>query len=230
MAGFLDERISADQLFLNAPRCRTRREATEYYLGNTRFAEPHPQATCTQDEMLHQIYHPYTNGLVLNRQLIVQKDQTVRKSFRTGQSDIKAERRNLEIVRTSTSIPVPRTHSYHRSAEFEHLIMDKMPGKMLESVWPSLSIPERESMADQVTAYVDKLQGLRSPCIDAALAHRAPLPAEVKGIKGVRRREVQKVPGPTKHRWLCAKQKRSSRRPTLRIHTCGLGLEQHHGR
>ncbi|KAH8661821.1 kinase-like domain-containing protein [Ilyonectria robusta] len=179
MASFFDAPISDDYFFVNAPCCRTRREATLYYLHNTHFVELQPP-TDTPVEVLHQIAHPFSMGSVTDRQIVIQIDGDIRKSVRIGRSNLSAEKSSLELVRARTSIPVPFIHQYYLSADYEHLVMSKMPGVTLETAWPMLSPHEREFIADEVVSLIRQLRTLHSPHIQAALLQRQPLRAGIK--------------------------------------------------
>lgn len=156
MASFFDTPLPEGHFFANAPNCCTQREATLDYLHRTHFSELQPPGD-TPLEMLHQITDPFSIGSVIDRQVVVQKDGAIRKSVRIGRSNLGAEKRSLELVKANTSVPVPRVHQHYLSAEFEHLVMDNMPGITLETAWPTLSQLERESIADQVVSLVQQL-------------------------------------------------------------------------
>lgn len=87
-----------------------------------------------------------------------------------------------ELVRANTSISVPRVYEYYKSAEFEHLVMERMPGRTLEKAWPTLEAYEKEKIADDVVALLHELRKLRSPNIKAALLHRKPIRSGLVGI------------------------------------------------
>jgi aminoglycoside phosphotransferase len=90
-------------------------------------------------------------------------------------SDLKFEKEILEIVRANTSIPVPQVHEYYKSDEFEHLILERLPGVTLEEAWPTLEPQERKAIADEVVALLGEMRKLHSPYTKAALLHRNPL-------------------------------------------------------
>ncbi|KAF4493898.1 kinase-like domain [Fusarium agapanthi] len=177
MDNFFDTPIPEDQVFFNAPQCRTRRGATRHYLDHTPFTELQPDVP---GEILHQIFHPFSMGSVTDRQITCQTDGTICKSARVGRSNLGAEKQNLGLVATETSVPVPRVRQYFMSDEFEHLVMDSVPGMTLEQVWPTLSHLERESVADQVVSLIHQLRELRSTYIKAALLFRKPLRAGLR--------------------------------------------------
>ncbi|MCJ1255151.1 hypothetical protein MMC24_002967 [Lignoscripta atroalba] len=171
---FHDQPISPEHFFSNAPNARTRREATHYYLDSTTFLESHP-AVNSAEKVIHQITHPFSIGTIIDRQVVLQTDNSIRKSVRVHRSDLCAEKDTLELVRANTSIPVPRVYDYYRSEEFEHLVMEKMSGVTLEKAWPTLEVHEKEDIADQVVEFLIELRKLSSPYIEAALLNRKPL-------------------------------------------------------
>ncbi|KAF4452877.1 Protein kinase-like domain [Fusarium austroafricanum] len=192
MASFFDTPIPNDQIFANAPNCRTRREATQHYLHSTHFSEPQPP-TDSAVKILHQITHPFSMGKLIDRQVILQDDGcTIRKSVRIGRSSLSAEKRYLELVKAKTSVPVPSVRHYYLSKEFEHLIMDNMPGMTLERAWPTLSPLERESIADEVASLVEQLRKLHSPCIEAALLQRQPFRTGFRGVTAFNMERIKK--------------------------------------
>jgi hypothetical protein len=90
-------------------------------------------------------------------------------------SNLRAEKDALELVRANTSIPVPQVYDYYKSAEFEHLVIERLLGITLEEAWPTLEVHEKERIADEVVAFLEEIRKLRSPYIKAALLHRKPL-------------------------------------------------------
>ena len=108
-------------------------------------------------------------GGIVDRRIVLQQDQRVRKSVRIGLSDLESEKKHLDLVKANTTAPVPHAYEHYKSEEFEHLVMEKMPGTTLENAWPTLSTAERESIADQVVDFIGELGNLQSPVIQAAL-------------------------------------------------------------
>ncbi|MEU7904348.1 aminoglycoside 3'-phosphotransferase/choline kinase family protein [Actinoplanes sp. NPDC049118] len=65
-------------------------------------------------------------------------------------------------------LPVP-TPGVHASGSFErwgYVLMDRMPGVSLASVWPGLSPPERDALADQLGEAIAALHTVAVPEID----------------------------------------------------------------
>ena len=174
MNQFYDRPISSSHFFINAPYARTRREATRHYLSSSKFLEYQP-ALSNSEKVIHRISHPASIESVIDRQVVLQTNDTIRKSVRVNLSNLRAEKDTLQLLRASTSIPVPRVYDYYKTAEFEHLVMEKMPGITLEEAWPALEPYNREKIADEVVTFLDEIRKLRSPRIEAALLHRKPL-------------------------------------------------------
>jgi aminoglycoside phosphotransferase len=181
MNSFLDEPISSKQYFANAPGAHTRREATHSYFRCKVFVEPKPHLDSSEN-IIHQITHPASIDLITDRQVVLQSDNRIRKSIRTHLSDLKAEKETLEIIRANTSIPVPQVYDYYKSAEFEHLILERLPGVTLEEAWPTLEAQEKERIADDVVALLGEMRKLQSPHIKTALLHRKPLQSNTRAL------------------------------------------------
>lgn len=174
MDNFYDKPISSKLFFVNAPNARTRREATHCYLTAAKFLDSQPPLS-SSEKVIHQITHPASIESIIDRRIVLQRDDNIRKSVRVHLSDLCAEKDALELVRANTSIPVPRVYDYYKSAGFEHLVMERLPGMTLEEAWPTLEVHEKERIADEVVAFLDEIRKLRSPYIKAALLHRKPL-------------------------------------------------------
>ncbi|CRG85537.1 hypothetical protein PISL3812_02589 [Talaromyces islandicus] len=172
---FYDEPISSNQYFANAPNARTRREAAEFFWKGKVLAEPRPPVD-SSESVLHQIAHPYCpDDSIINRQVVLQSDNRIRKSVRFRFPILSFEKELLDILRANTSVPVPRVYNYYRSAEFEHLILEKIPGVTLQEAWPTLKVHERQKIADQVVAFLGEIRKLHSPHIKATQVLREPL-------------------------------------------------------
>lgn len=72
-------------------------------------------------------------------------------------SDLRAEKEALELICTKTSIPVPRVHEHYETAEFEHLVMEKMPDITLEKAWPTLEMSAKVDIADELVGFLTEL-------------------------------------------------------------------------
>jgi aminoglycoside phosphotransferase len=181
MNSFFDQPISSKQYFTNAPDAHTRREATYSYLERKAFIEPKPPLD-KSDTIIHQITHPASINSVIDRQVILQSDNRIRKSVRTHLSDLKSEKEILEIVRANTSVPVPQVYAYYKSEEFEHLILEKLPGVTLEQAWPTLELHEKRNIADEVVTFLEEIRKLHCPHIKAALLDRNPLRSDIRDV------------------------------------------------
>lgn len=95
--------------------------------------------------------------------------------MRVHLSNLRAEKDTLELVRANTLIPVPQVYDYYKSAEFEHLVIERLLSITLEEAWPTLEVYEKERIADKVVAFLEEIRKLRSLYIKAALLYRKPL-------------------------------------------------------
>lgn len=126
-ASFFNQPISSRHYFINAPEAQTRREASHSFFSRKVFSEPRPQAA-SSESIIHEITHPASLDTIIGRQVALQNEnKTIRKSVRINQSNLKFEKEILETVKANTSIPVPQVYDYYRSAEFEHLVLEKLP-------------------------------------------------------------------------------------------------------
>jgi aminoglycoside phosphotransferase len=181
MDSFFDQPISSKQYFANAPDARTQREATHSYFSCKVFAEPQPPLD-SSESIFHQITHPASINSIIDQQVVLQSDNRIRKSIRAHLSDLKSEKEILEIVRANISIPVPQVYDYYKSAEFEHLILERLPGVTLEEAWPTLEAQEKKRITDEVVALLGEIRKLHSPYIKAALLHRKPLQSDIRDV------------------------------------------------
>lgn len=88
--------------FPNAPQARTRREAAHYYVKSSAFVEPSP-ALSSSESVIQRITHPASNDSIIDRQVLLQADNAIRKSVRLPLSDLRAEKEALELIRAKTS-------------------------------------------------------------------------------------------------------------------------------
>lgn len=101
-------------------------------------------------------------------------------SVRAHLSNLKFEKETLVIVKANTSIAVPEAYDYYRSAEFKHLVLERLPGVTLENPWPNLPLEERTRIAEQVVSFLAELRNLSSPNIKVAIYQRKPLRAGIR--------------------------------------------------
>ena len=72
----------------------------------------------------------------------------------------------MELVRTQTSIPLPRVWRVVRKDGHS---MDYIPGKTLEECWPHLSIWRKFWVTWKLRSYIRQLRGITLPQIEARL-------------------------------------------------------------
>jgi aminoglycoside phosphotransferase (APT) family kinase protein len=219
MDQFYDSPISPSYYFANAPQARTRREATRYYLTSAAFVEPCPVLS-SSEIVIHRITHPASIESSIDRQVVLQTDNAIRKSVRVPLSDLRAEKETLELVRANTSIPVPRVYQHYTTAEFEHLVMERMPGTTLEAAWPTLETSDKEDIADEVVSFLGELRALRSPYIQAALLHRRPLRSGLVGTPDFNSERFSQLPS---NEYISAyvQSRAASAQPQLNLYTHG---------
>ncbi|PHH66758.1 hypothetical protein CDD81_5890 [Ophiocordyceps australis] len=93
---------------------------------------------------------------------MLRENQTIRKSVRKGETDLSAEVGNLMFVRRHSTVRVPQVYKYWETVDFQHVIMENLPGVTLESVWEDLTNKERNNIAVEVVAHLKDLRQLRS--------------------------------------------------------------------
>jgi serine/threonine protein kinase len=69
------------------------------------------------------------------------------------------------MVSRNTSIPIPKVidHWFLSQSDREGIVMEWIPGKTLESVWPSLNDDQRSHIAEQLKGYISELRSLTQP-------------------------------------------------------------------
>lgn len=128
------------------------------FFSRKEFSEPSPPAA-SSESIIHQITHPASLNTIIDRQVVLQNDDNkIRKSVRIHLSNLKFEKEILETVKASTSIPVPKVYEYYRSAEFEHLVLERLPSITLEKAWLTLSLEEKIKIADQVVSFLGRYE------------------------------------------------------------------------
>ncbi|KAK7434315.1 hypothetical protein VKT23_020265 [Stygiomarasmius scandens] len=74
------------------------------------------------------------------------------------------ERDIMELVRTHTSIPVPRAHGFLYNGELPDLLVtDYIPGRRLSEVWPTMSVFSKFWVIVTLRSYVQQLRGVLAP-------------------------------------------------------------------
>ncbi|KAF9073040.1 kinase-like domain-containing protein [Rhodocollybia butyracea] len=69
-----------------------------------------------------------------------------------------AEARALAFVHSNTSIPVPRIRRYIKGQRHGYLLMEKIPGKRLDRVWPSYTPLQKFIVAWTLRGYIRQLR------------------------------------------------------------------------
>lgn len=183
MEVYMIEPLAEGFVFANAPGCRTRRETSRQYLGECRIVEASPNLTSSYAEIVHTIYDFFTFNTIIDRQVVLLDNGLVRKSVRTGQSDLAGEADMPNDLIVLTSVPVPTVHEVTTSPDFEHLILKKLPGVTLQAASPDLSYEDMEQLADQVVAFVHDWRRLKSHILKATMPMRMRLAAWVNDLQ-----------------------------------------------
>ncbi|PYI05492.1 phosphotransferase enzyme family protein [Aspergillus sclerotiicarbonarius CBS 121057] len=84
------------------------------------------------------------------------------------------EGENMLYVQKSTSIPVPRVYALYSNPETRknYIIMERIAGQTLLSLWPELNHSEKETVAATLQTYFDELRQLPSPGYYGSLGKR----------------------------------------------------------
>lgn len=70
---------------------------------------------------------------------------------------------NLEYVRNSTSVPVPKVHCAFTRRGCTYIVMDYIHGQTLWSWWQTASSESKESVRRQLRGYMSKLRSVPNP-------------------------------------------------------------------
>ncbi|BDD57415.1 hypothetical protein MPDQ_005536 [Monascus purpureus] len=75
------------------------------------------------------------------------------------------EGENMLFVRAKTKVPVPRVFALYSNPETgkKFIVMERIIGQTLLSVWPQLSSPEKELISNTLRTYFDELRQLPPP-------------------------------------------------------------------
>ncbi|KAL4948021.1 phosphotransferase enzyme family protein [Aspergillus filifer] len=82
---------------------------------------------------------------------------------------------NLLFVQENTKIPVPRVYVLYTSPETarNYIVMEQVHGETLQSLWPRLTSPEKDSIISTMRAYFDELMSLPSQGYYVSLSGRS---------------------------------------------------------
>lgn len=76
---------------------------------------------------------------------------------------------NFRFIASKTTIPVPKVHDVRwENDKIVGIVMDYMPGKLLEDVWETLSPEQKKSISEQLHGYICQLRNLKGDYIGAA--------------------------------------------------------------
>ncbi|KAK7696306.1 hypothetical protein QCA50_000960 [Cerrena zonata] len=92
------------------------------------------------------------------------------------------EAQTMELVRTQTSVPVPRIHRVVEVGKSCYIFMDYIPGQTLEECWPHLSIWRKLWVAWKLRSYIRQLRHIKLPQIEAGVP--GPLTDDICQPKG----------------------------------------------
>ncbi|KAL4791636.1 kinase-like domain-containing protein [Aspergillus venezuelensis] len=84
------------------------------------------------------------------------------------------EGENLIFVRENTNIPVPRVYALYTKSESgkNYIVMEQIHGETLQSLWPRLTLPEKDSITATMKVYFDELRSLPAPDYYGSLGGR----------------------------------------------------------
>lgn len=100
-----------------------------------------------------------------SRQIVAVKDKVIK----SGLNLRRHEARNLQFIAENTTIPVPRVHDIHcQDGTVRSIVMNYMPGKPLDKVWPHMTHDEKDSVAQELRSYITQLRRLKGDYIGAA--------------------------------------------------------------
>ncbi len=90
-------------------------------------------------------------------------DTTVMKWLPFERELIVSEALVYDILLHHTTIPVPRVHRLLAGHEFPGFIMDRVRGRQLAHIWPSLSILGKIRVAFVLRHYIKQLRAIKHP-------------------------------------------------------------------
>ncbi|KAJ7635092.1 hypothetical protein FB45DRAFT_1002503 [Roridomyces roridus] len=69
----------------------------------------------------------------------------------------------LEVLAQHTTIPVPRVHCLAQTDYGHIIVMDRISGKQLSTLWPTMSVEEKNGIADTLAGYLRQLRSVQIP-------------------------------------------------------------------
>ncbi|CAM6090447.1 unnamed protein product [Calypogeia fissa] len=84
------------------------------------------------------------------------------------------EGQTILFVQRNTSVPVPRIYAiYNDISDCKiYIVMERITGESLETLWPKMSEAERRIISEKLRESVDQLRGLSSPGSYCSLGNR----------------------------------------------------------
>jgi len=77
------------------------------------------------------------------------------------------EAETMKYVRNNTTLPVPKVINYWTHDEYNYILMEKVAGSTLESIWPTLQEDEKRSILSQLKAIVQEMRKVEFDFIGA---------------------------------------------------------------
>ncbi|KAK0439205.1 kinase-like domain-containing protein [Armillaria borealis] len=78
-------------------------------------------------------------------------------------SHSRVEVASMRFIAENTSVPVPKVWLHFRWKQLDYIVMQRMPGQCLDSIWPSLPDESKEIIVEQLAKYVHEVRSIPSP-------------------------------------------------------------------
>lgn len=75
----------------------------------------------------------------------------------------RSELETILFVQKHTTIPVPRVTKVYDDGDCQHLIMERVSGEPLETIWGSLATEQKQNIIMELTTYIEQLRRLAPP-------------------------------------------------------------------
>lgn len=69
----------------------------------------------------------------------------------------------MEYVSRHTTIPIPKVYDYWEDGNRTYLVMEYIEGDRLDSIWRSLTDPQKDTVKRIVRGYIDQLRAIPQP-------------------------------------------------------------------
>jgi hypothetical protein len=69
----------------------------------------------------------------------------------------------LLFLENQLTIPAPTLYAMFRQDSKLYLVMEYLPGVKLSELWPSLSVPDKLSISQQLRGFMDKMRSIQAP-------------------------------------------------------------------